>query len=30
MNRDNFLELHNISKRFHGVQALKDVDFERF
>ncbi len=28
MNRDNFLELHNISKRFHGVQALKDVDFE--
>lgn len=28
MNRGNFLELRNISKRFHGVQALKDVDFE--
>ncbi|UCE51023.1 MAG: sugar ABC transporter ATP-binding protein [Desulfobacterales bacterium] len=28
MNGDNFLELRNISKRFHGVQALKDVDFE--
>ena len=28
MNRDNFLELRNISKRFHGVQALNGVDFK--
>jgi simple sugar transport system ATP-binding protein len=27
INRDNFLELRNISKRFHGVQALSHVDF---
>jgi len=27
MNRDTFLELRNISKRFDGVQALKKVDF---
>ena len=26
-NRENFLELRNISKRFHGVQALRQVDF---
>ena len=27
MDRDDFLELRNISKRFHGVQALSHVDF---
>jgi simple sugar transport system ATP-binding protein len=27
MNRDTLLELRNISKRFHGVQALSHVDF---
>jgi len=27
MTSDSFLELRNISKRFHGVQALKAVDF---
>lgn len=27
MNQDSFLELRNISKRFHGVQALNHVDF---
>jgi simple sugar transport system ATP-binding protein len=27
MNRGSFLELRSISKRFHGVQALANVDF---
>jgi simple sugar transport system ATP-binding protein len=27
MNRNSLLELRNISKRFHGVQALSHVDF---
>ncbi len=27
MSRNSFLELHHISKRFHGVQALQQVDF---
>ena len=27
MTSDGFLELRNISKRFHGIQALKAVDF---
>ncbi len=27
MSRNSFLELHHISKRFNGVQALQEVDF---
>ncbi len=28
MDRNNFLELRNINKHFHGVQALNDVNFD--
>ena len=27
MSPNSFLELHHISKRFHGVQALQRIDF---
>ena len=28
MDRNNFLELRNINKHFHGVQALNGVNFD--